>query len=281
MSKSTTCPMCKGKGEWCPKVAHVCDNKRCHTCHGTGRVQVTVQDGVQVDAGQVAADPIIGQDVTAEQTTEVRGHREADGIVVVTEMDQRPTEPPLYPCLGCEQINFDDEGNCRTCAAEARELEARIVQAIYGNSPGGTTVSMAKVKRIQTLITTEANRLAEQTAKAYGGCRNCFGKGYATWRHGETYRGRTTNMRDDISYCTCDRGKQLEQQIDRLVGERAKKVGQDALITVALLLQNAGGQVEISAREMVTLDRDVEIETYNNPLTGGRVYRLSTYTRRE
>lgn len=64
---------------------------------------------------------------------------------------------------------------------------------------------------IQTLIT-------KQTA-AYGGCIKCYGKGYATWRHGETYHGRSTNMRTEMKYCTCNRGKQLEQLVTKEQGE--------------------------------------------------------------
>jgi len=53
----------------------------------------------------------------------------------------------------------------------------------------------------------------EKTVKAFGGCRKCYGKGYSTWRHGETYRGSTKNLRNDIKYCTCERGKQLQEVI--------------------------------------------------------------------
>jgi predicted NBD/HSP70 family sugar kinase len=57
------------------------------------------------------------------------------------------------------------------------------------------------------------------TAKAYGGCTKCYGKGYATWRHGETYRGSTHNMRDDIKLCDCPRGKQLEAVMSQKIIE--------------------------------------------------------------
>jgi hypothetical protein len=53
----------------------------------------------------------------------------------------------------------------------------------------------------------------EETAKAYGGCTKCYGKGYATVRKGRSYRKngiyKTWEMNDEMDYCTCDRGKQL------------------------------------------------------------------------
>lgn len=60
------------------------------------------------------------------------------------------------------------------------------------------------------------DKATKEVAKAYGNCTKCYGKGYATWRHGETYRGVTHNMRDDIKFCTCERGKQLKVFIEQL-----------------------------------------------------------------
>lgn len=53
----------------------------------------------------------------------------------------------------------------------------------------------------------------EQT-KAFGGCTNCYGKGYATVRQGETYRGKTHNLRNQVRYCDCPRGQQLSELVE-------------------------------------------------------------------
>lgn len=59
------------------------------------------------------------------------------------------------------------------------------------------------------LIDTYTQAKVDETAKAYGGCTNCYGKGYSTYK-GE-YRARGMRWSDDsIKYCDCDRGKQLE-----------------------------------------------------------------------
>lgn len=42
----------------------------------------------------------------------------------------------------------------------------------------------------------------DETAKAYGGCDKCYGKGYSTQGHA----GRT-----QIHTCVCPRGKQLDE----------------------------------------------------------------------
>lgn len=69
-------------------------------------------------------------------------------------------------------------------------------------------------KQIQELIV-EAQ---EETAKAYGGCTKCYGKGYATVRKGRSYRKsgiyKTWEMNEEMNYCTCDRGRQLAQLQD-------------------------------------------------------------------
>lgn len=62
----------------------------------------------------------------------------------------------------------------------------------------------------------------ENIAKAYGGCTNCYGKGYATvndkWIAYDTDQdigspgGVTTGGNPNaMKFCTCERGKQLEQ----------------------------------------------------------------------
>ena len=75
-----------------------------------------------------------------------------------------------------------------------------------------TDVQFIKMlKIIDHYTTTKINEAVKETEKAFGGCKNCYGKGYSTWRHGETYRGSTKNLRNDIKYCSCDRGQQLSQ----------------------------------------------------------------------
>ena len=51
----------------------------------------------------------------------------------------------------------------------------------------------------------------EEIEKAYGGCRKCYGKGYATYRHGLDYGAYVTKPEVKIIPCTCDRGKQLAE----------------------------------------------------------------------
>lgn len=64
-----------------------------------------------------------------------------------------------------------------------------------------------------------------ETEKAYGGCHSCYGKGYATvndkWLAFDTDQdigspGGTFSGGEDFAmkFCSCDRGKQLETQMD-------------------------------------------------------------------
>ena len=61
------------------------------------------------------------------------------------------------------------------------------------------------------------DKALEATAKAYGGCTKCYGKGYATVAH--NLRGSADFIGDPtylwkanpIKTCSCDRGKQIEE----------------------------------------------------------------------
>lgn len=59
-----------------------------------------------------------------------------------------------------------------------------------------------------------------ETAKAYGGCTKCYGKGYATHidattayaDFGDEFGGAQSQktIKHEMLFCTCERGKQLE-----------------------------------------------------------------------
>lgn len=68
-----------------------------------------------------------------------------------------------------------------------------------------TNLTLETIDQILALLQTAIR----ETEKAYGGCHKCYGKGYATVRKGTTYMGKTTNLKTHLSFCTCDRGKQL------------------------------------------------------------------------
>lgn len=51
-------------------------------------------------------------------------------------------------------------------------------------------------RRIRRTVETVNALAIARTAKAFGGCTFCYGKGYAT-------------IGKDIRFCSCDRGKQL------------------------------------------------------------------------
>lgn len=78
-------------------------------------------------------------------------------------------------------------------------------------------------KPMENQFTDVRNMVSEQLRKtelAFGGCKKCYGKGYATvldawsWHDTDTDigspggRGRREELK--VKFCTCDRGKQLE-----------------------------------------------------------------------
>lgn len=96
------------------------------------------------------------------------------------------------------------------------------VEALYIECP---SISLSEFR---TRVALYAEAVAAQTAKAYGGCTNCFGKGYATYINGTTaysdfgdelggdYSRHTDKL--EMRFCTCDRGKQLEQLASKALG---------------------------------------------------------------
>lgn len=66
---------------------------------------------------------------------------------------------------------------------------------------------------------------AKELEKAYGNCRNCFGKGYATVQYGleghEDFGGDgfRTPAETHMKLCSCERGKQLGQLIEKQIRE--------------------------------------------------------------
>lgn len=56
---------------------------------------------------------------------------------------------------------------------------------------------------------------AAKIERAFGGCHNCYGKGYSTTQFG----GKTFSL----IYCSCARGKQLERLVEEAKNEAIKE----------------------------------------------------------
>lgn len=110
---------------------------------------------------------------------------------------------------------------------ESSELTSfkEILYQVWRNGRDGIdryeTVEIA-LEAHEKLIARERQKAVEETSKAYGGCTNCYGKGYATYRteHGGYatdgdiggLQGKFKSKPiEEMVFCKCDRGKQLEQ----------------------------------------------------------------------
>lgn len=73
----------------------------------------------------------------------------------------------------------------------------------------------------------QLNQMLEETAKAYGGCTNCYGKGYASVN--ERWHGHDTDQDigspggyvsggnpNAMKFCNCARGKELEKRLNQM-----------------------------------------------------------------
>lgn len=120
-------------------------------------------------------------------------------------------------------------GSMSTPNKPSKTVEEHVVETI----PGGTRVRCScgkemgthneisqhkdwhmKKQIMESSLVTEAERA---TAKAYGGCKICYGKGYSTTIEGtigyEDFGddGFETPPHEQMKFCECDRGKQLER----------------------------------------------------------------------
>ena len=98
---------------------------------------------------------------------------------------------------GHNGVEWNERGECITCARD------RVLGEYAPSS--------------------DIDRKLDELKKAFGGCTNCYGKGYATWRHGEFYRGQNHNLRNDIKFCDCDRGNALLALINEAKEENRMK----------------------------------------------------------
>lgn len=77
----------------------------------------------------------------------------------------------------------------------------------YGNKIYGEY--LAYQHELQDLIKPYAQKKYQEAEKAYGGCHNCYGKGYATQSSSARGRGISWDTSGPV-FCGCDRGEQLE-----------------------------------------------------------------------
>lgn len=103
-----------------------------------------------------------------------------------------------------------------------REAVEAVVVEIIQLPAGKTIIPSYYTDELMRLFEAERNTAVVNTEKAYGGCRSCYGKGYATvngrWRGYDTDQdigspggyvsGGNPNV---MKFCTCSRGRQLKQ----------------------------------------------------------------------
>lgn len=100
---------------------------------------------------------------------------------------------------------------------EIEKLDFLISVKHYTPVPQDYNVTELRLKledKARTAIKQLITDARTETEKAYGGCRKCYGKGYATVRKGEEtmnrhYKYLNTPVRNQVNFCSCNRGKQL------------------------------------------------------------------------
>lgn len=83
--------------------------------------------------------------------------------------------------------------------------------AVYGDEQQRT---VGRVKYAHKFVDQLIREAVRETEKAFGGCKKCYGKGYATVIEGmevmnRHYAYQSTPPHKQIKYCICERGEQL------------------------------------------------------------------------
>ena len=96
----------------------------------------------------------------------------------------------------------------------ARVAEATPKHYAKGNTlPKQIVITLNDFKQALTSVYEEGEKNA---AKAFGGCKKCYGKGYSTVIDSTTYHAdfpgdkTYTKPNNPMRFCSCDRGEQLE-----------------------------------------------------------------------
>jgi len=91
------------------------------------------------------------------------------------------------------------------------ELREQIYDKLKSDKRADTYVIPTRVMdTIVEFIQTEIAEAERRAGKAFGGCTKCYGKGYSTSISYNAGGGKKWR-KPLINYCTCERGKQLEQ----------------------------------------------------------------------
>ena len=87
------------------------------------------------------------------------------------------------------------------------------------------------MQALLSLFDAEMEKRVKETEKAYGGCHNCYGKGYSTGAAIWTAKGKKWGDTNQMKFCSCDRGKQLEahtqSKLKAFAGEVEEAIGED------------------------------------------------------
>lgn len=110
----------------------------------------------------------------------------------------------------------------------ARDLGILILKEKGWNGPVDNSFDAGISYQVDLRIFTpeELRKQNQEIERAYGGCRSCYGKGYATYINGTTayadfgdeLGGAYSEHRDslEMKFCNCDRGKALKNLLEVL-----------------------------------------------------------------
>lgn len=105
------------------------------------------------------------------------------------------------------------------------EVEKRVNERFGRKDPEGNfmddwfVIDEIWLRDLKSFLAVELN----QTEKAYGGCRSCYGKGYHTTIEYARAKSSTWKL-PEMRFCTCERGKALSKEIREIQKAERERV---------------------------------------------------------
>jgi len=113
------------------------------------------------------------------------------------------------------------------------ETPQEIIDELFKKTGFEHTLKLVPQSQRELFLSELENHLKslwqKETEKAFGGCKNCYGKGYATitmYAIGRNYQQKMPEMK----FCSCERGKELEKRFEKMRQEVSEEIIKEILL---------------------------------------------------
>jgi len=154
------------------------------------------------------------------------------------------------------------------CPVKAGEMFGDIYYAKWSDEQ--TKIALLKQDKVRKTLQAERQKqeeMVEETEKAFGGCKKCYGKGYSTVTDSTTYHAdfigdKTYSVPNNpMRFCDCERGKQLQKYTNQIRKEAVEEEKGRIWHRICELADDYTGDLETHLDE---IDKIIRLTNPNN-----------------